>query len=262
MDSCIFRRRKIPEKQNALIRKYEKDAEIVKKFAKKTNLQARIWREIVDRFISSIGRRELLLKVDLWNEVVDTDRNLFKTYKKIGFKKIIFVEFSKKLCILYSRKKVNNRDFIVNCDLTHLPLKDKLVDVIMDISTSDHLSFKEFNVAAKEYSRVLKDNGLLILLHNNSDYYLADLIKKSNLLTIPFHSRTDKTIERVLTKHFNIREKRFIFNLILDPIFTGTFLRIIASFLPKEFIYLTMRLNDKRLSPQVAYICQKIPNFS
>jgi SAM-dependent methyltransferase len=164
------------------------------------------------------------------------------------------------LCISYFKKKVKNRDFIINGNLSSLALKDEVLDTIIDISTSDHFNSNEFAITIKEYARVLKNHGLFILFHSNNDYYLLDIIKKSRFLRIPMYYRKDTEIERELTKYFTIRKKGFIFNLLLDPILTGTFFRIISRFLPKEFINLTIRINNKRLSPQVAYICQKIPN--
>ena len=216
-----------------------------------------IWKRGLSIFVpNNLPKKSIALKVDLWNETVEQTREFSEIYKKAKFGKIIFCEINKELCKLYKKKK---GEFVINGDILFLPIKSNSLNVILDISTSDHFPLKKFQNILKEYSRVLKPNGLLILFHENKDYYLINELNKDRPLSIPYYPRKDITIEKLLLNYFKIRRKVFLFSLIFDP-FLGSLLRVIFRILRLNSLYnfFIYKLNTNRLAPIIAYQAEKV----
>jgi SAM-dependent methyltransferase len=49
-------------------------------------------------------------------------------------------------------------------DIRRLPYKEKTFDAVLDFSTIDHIPFEDWEKALREYRRVLKDGGDLVLV--------------------------------------------------------------------------------------------------
>ncbi len=78
---------------------------------------------------------------------------------------------------------------IVMGDIRDIPFGDKVFDSVMDLSTLDHVPFEDAKTALKEYHRVLKDSGNMVLIvwclngnKNEQDgdvyYFARDPLKK------------------------------------------------------------------------------------
>ncbi|XHH09324.1 MAG: class I SAM-dependent methyltransferase [Candidatus Bathyarchaeia archaeon] len=97
-----------------------------------------------------------VLKVDLWNEGVETSRDIlsgFTAEDAVGF------DFSKTICRLAKHRLENTNVAQATCH--SLPFKSEKFDLILDLSTIDHIPFKDVNLIFHEYYRVLKQGGLL-----------------------------------------------------------------------------------------------------
>lgn len=102
------------------------------------------------------------LKLDLWNEggrkgVFDV--GLFKTFDVIG------MDIAEVACA--KAQKENPWISLMNSTVELLPLRGKSVDVILDISTSDHIPYQAFCRVVQDYARVLKERGELLMIFNN-----------------------------------------------------------------------------------------------
>lgn len=107
-------------------------------------------------------KRGVALKVDLWNEGGNKgcfDIRLFKDFDVIG------LDTSKVACI--KAKRENPQIHLMNATLNFLPLDKESVDVIFDISTSDHIPLDNFCACIRDYARILARKGELLLIFNN-----------------------------------------------------------------------------------------------
>lgn len=138
-------------------------------------------------------KRGVALKVDLWNEGGNKgcfDINLFKSFKVIG------MDISRIACI--NATKENPWINIMNLTLAFLPFKDGSIDVILDISTSDHMPLNKFSECFENYSRILTEKGELLLIFNNR---LPGTEEKTEPYTYWFNHEEVRTI---ISKHFDI----------------------------------------------------------
>jgi len=113
---------------------------------------------LFEKFIDKTGS-PLVLKTDLWNESVSIEREMlayFKEARQFG------TDISNIVCKgAYARNKTL---FVSQGDVRNLPFKDGSFDVILDISTIDHVSEADAVKVINEYSRLLSKNGVLFLL--------------------------------------------------------------------------------------------------
>jgi len=119
-----------------------------------------------------------ILKFDVWEESslrVSKIRHLPFLIKKIfNPKEIYFVDIDKEL-VKMARKNMKifgfRKAIVVNGDIRNLPFSDEKFDIVIDFSTTDHLTFKDLKKTIKEVYRVLKGDGIYLMYHLNSDYF-------------------------------------------------------------------------------------------
>ncbi|ABB14471.1 class I SAM-dependent methyltransferase [Carboxydothermus hydrogenoformans] len=83
----------------------------------------------------------------------------------------------KTLFTYYLNKNIN----IVLGDMFNMPFEDKTFDLVFNSGVMEHYRFSERVVLLKEYARVLKDDGLMIIAipnHYDFAYRLAYLVRK------------------------------------------------------------------------------------
>ena len=122
-----------------------------------------------------------VLKVDLWNEGVETSRDIlsnFATVDAVGF------DFSKTICRMAKNRLQNSGVAQATCQ--SLPFASGKFDLVLDLSTIDHIPFAYAGEIFSEYYRVLKPKGLLAMafwrsnivtkyfLHAPSDQFYFD----------------------------------------------------------------------------------------
>lgn len=101
-----------------------------------------------------------VLKVDLWTEVVEHQRDMLRFLGMFDLD-VYAVELSHVLCI---KTRLNHDAATVQGDIRHLPFADKSLDAILDLSTIDHLPENEGPNIIMEYYRCLRKNGVLLLI--------------------------------------------------------------------------------------------------
>lgn len=101
-----------------------------------------------------------VLKTDCWNE---TENGLPEggIIPQIKGKKVL-IEYQQSN--IESAKRNYPQLNIVKGDIRKLPFADLEFDVILDLSTLDHIPEEDIEKALKEYNRVLKDGGYLLLI--------------------------------------------------------------------------------------------------
>jgi len=217
-----------------------------------------IWIKAFSQYFRKISRKDsLILKMDLWNEVVATNKDLTESLHAIKPKKVVYVEREKELCRIFSQKK--RKSDIINGDISKIPLKEESTDIVIDISTSDHLPLQEFKEAIKEYWRVLKKDGNLILFHFNKNYFNVKKQKKVEEKFLPSFPRKDEEITRMIKKTgFHICKKRFFVHC-LDETFVGFIVLLFLKLFRVNRLYdiISYKLNSRLFSLQIGYLCSK-----
>jgi SAM-dependent methyltransferase len=101
------------------------------------------------------------LKVDLWNEGVDFQRNILKHYDKEE-NDLYGIDIAFRTCTLAKKHEKNIK--ISNGTINQFAFKDASFDILLDMSTSDHVPPEDIQKVLDEYCRVLKKDGVLILI--------------------------------------------------------------------------------------------------
>jgi len=133
------------------------------------------------------------LKLDLWNEggrkgVFDMD--LFKAFDVVG------MDIAEVACA--KAKAENPWINILNLTVEQLPFRDQSIDVILDISTSDHVPFESFRKLIRDYARILKGQGELLMIFNNR---LPGAPRMTGFADYWF---TEQEVRETISEYFNI----------------------------------------------------------
>lgn len=104
----------------------------------------------------NVTRETRILKVDLWNEGVETSRDVLGN---LGGVQSFGFDFSKTVCHLAKQRLPNAG--IAQATCSTLPFASAKFDLILDLSTIDHIPFSKTKEIFDEYYRVLKPQGLL-----------------------------------------------------------------------------------------------------
>lgn len=153
----------------------------------------KLYRMFIDKYnlklISLIEKRldhsiELsVLKTDLWNEAIESSKgNLLETVKKKSNITFFGTDISFFLCIT-AKKNVGKKIGIICANIGFLPFKDSSLDFIFDLSTIDHIPVKDVGPVIREYARIIKKDGFLLLIFNHDFQPLMPFIRLSRIIT-------------------------------------------------------------------------------
>jgi ubiquinone/menaquinone biosynthesis C-methylase UbiE len=104
------------------------------------------------------NNRPKVLKADLWNEGIETSRDVlgqFEKYETVGF------DVSKTVC--QHAKRRLRKPGLLQATCQALPFSSNSFDLVLDLSTIDHMPFATSQKVLTEYYRVLKPQGLLAI---------------------------------------------------------------------------------------------------
>lgn len=113
---------------------------------------------LLSRYVGFAGK--VVLKTDLWNESVSPEREVLSYYSgscQVGS------DISGTVC--KGALKRNRLLLVCQGDIRDLPFKSGAFDIILDISTIDHVSESDAVRVIAEYARLLKSGGKLFLLY-------------------------------------------------------------------------------------------------
>lgn len=114
------------------------------------------------RYVSVNTNNVNLLKTDLWNEGVATGRDILSQYQGDGDLNLYGVDISSITCS--AAKKRIKRTSIIQGDIRNLPFEDSCFDIILDLSTLDHIPPHQVKSVIQEYKRTLRKDGILLLI--------------------------------------------------------------------------------------------------
>ncbi len=130
----------------------------------------------IEEVINKFSKSSRILKTDLWNEGIEPiGEKKKKPTKGHSGKEFFGIDISK--CVCSEAHKRFGQMSILKADIRAIPFRDKIFGTVLDLSTSDHLCPTEIPICLKEYKRILKKGGRLIMVFNN--YSLYSIIRKN-----------------------------------------------------------------------------------
>jgi ubiquinone/menaquinone biosynthesis C-methylase UbiE len=136
-----------------------------------------------------------LLKVDLWNEGVEREKDVLSKYQNISRLDLYAVDIAKNVCFL--AKPNVPKVHITQATIEKLPFKDDCFDVILDLPTLDHIPETKAIGVIKEYKRVLNKNGVLLLIFRYENLHNKCGGKKTDT-SYYFSKKLIRTAEKTL----------------------------------------------------------------
>jgi SAM-dependent methyltransferase len=195
-----------------------------------------------------------ILKFDVWEESslrVSKIRHLPFLIKKIfNPKEIYFVDIDKEL-VKMARKNIKifgfRKAIVVNGDIRNLPFSNEKFDIVIDFSTTDHLPFKDLKKTIKEVYRVLKEDGIYLMYHLNSNYfnikrwnYYYENIEISSEKLPSFPRKLEKIKDLLLAEKFAILKEGYCYPFYFDStlfVYYRFLFNNIYEILPSKFIF-------------------------
>lgn len=104
-----------------------------------------------------------LLKTDLWNEGIETKRDVLSQYQNDKRFNLYGVDISRLVC--RSAQKRLQKTHIMQANINNLPFKDTSFDIVLDLSTLDHVPLHQVPSVIQGYRRVLKKRGVVVLAY-------------------------------------------------------------------------------------------------
>lgn len=161
----------------------------------------------------AVGQRLSILKTDLWNEGIESERDILSKLSHNDYLGLIGIDLSRNVCHL-AHKRLPSAS-IVRSDVRNLPFRDESFDVVLDLSTIDHVSPDHVAGVIREYQRSLKESSLLLLIFvcPSAIMRLIRVIHKPHphpeFLASPYQYEfpVDQTLNIVERAQFNILEK-------------------------------------------------------
>ena len=216
--------------------------------------------EIVRRMLLETSlfssRHPDVLKLDLWNEVGDKEKDFTNHINDIFEpNSMTYIELDKDLCEKYRRLGTGNR--VANSSISSMKLPYDKFDILLDISTSDHLEDEKFEKAIKEYHRVLKTGGILVMLHDNAEFLTFSMFKE-DIPEFGFFPRSVAHIRKSLESNgFEILKMRMAFSVFMIYM-PNIILKMFTSIPVKRFISkVEYRIGNSILSRSIIVIAQK-----
>jgi SAM-dependent methyltransferase len=195
-----------------------------------------------------------ILKFDVWEESslrVSKIRHLPFLIKKIfNPKEIYFVDIDKEL-VKMARKNIKifgfRKAIVVNGDIRNLPFSNEKFDIVIDFSTTDHLPFKDLKKTIKEVYRVLKEDGIYLMYHLNSNYfnikrwnYYYENVEISSEKLPSFPRKLEKIKDLLLAEKFAILKEGYCYPFYFDStlfVYYRFLFNNIYEILPSKFIF-------------------------
>lgn len=167
------------------------------------------WRILISEVLNRVSPGAVL-KLDAWNEAMG---EVFSLTQGVPDDYSTFVmDCSSQILSEVSEDRLVG---LVG-DIRSIPVRDTSVDCILDISTSDHCPFGEFQQIASEYSRVLGPAGTLLLIHNNArsvTWRIAGWLKHTSPAyggdPPAYYFEPEKVVKQLRAAGFRVRSRRY-----------------------------------------------------
>lgn len=115
--------------------------------------------------VTSFFNNPVILKTDAFNEAEGYPENGGIAACLTDFERVDLLEYDI-ATMVKAKRVIGQRDDVTftRGDIRELPFKENTYDVVMDLSTLDHVEPSDVPTVLDEYKRVLKDTGILLLI--------------------------------------------------------------------------------------------------
>lgn len=216
------------------------------------------YRKAVERGLARVSAdRPVVLKTDLWNECLGAPRDVLGRLAAEGHHRLFAVELSHPRC-LEARLFVPQALAVV-AHITTLPFRAGSVDLLLDLSTIDHVSEAEVAAAIGEYARVLGSGGVLVLVSWQRNALVRLRLWLKRCLGIPddpgqhYHSR--KVVRSLVARGLTVAEEFAAGTLLVLPMrATRTVLGVLPQTVTMPLLDFLVRLEHRspRFLPRLA----------
>lgn len=158
--------------------------------------------EIALRYVTADASKISLLKTDLWNEAIETRRDILGQYERNEKFQLYGVDLSPIVC--HRAQTRLSKTHVVQGGITDLPFRDESFDIVLDLSVLDHVPASQVPAVIAEYARLEKRGSIVLLIY----WYRSGMWKLTNALLR--YKRGSNTIPREVTQYYHDR------NLVSD----------------------------------------------
>lgn len=159
-----------------------------------------------------------ILKTDLWTEGVVRSREVLNHAVELAEAKGYSVEaHGIDISLLACSKAINSltRARIKQGDIRNLDYSPECFDLILDISTIDHIPFSEAQIALAEYTRCLKTRGVLVLMFAHKGSTFDSMRPASGIKD--YYTFPVEEIRKILCYDFVINDEYAVHFLNIPP---------------------------------------------
>jgi len=116
-----------------------------------------------------------ILKTDIFNEITlrhPTPGGILLNLKRDpATMELHAIEYDEKKVFIAWYMQMEHFVKVTRGDMRNLPYEDKYFDLVLDLSTLDHIRIEDIEQVFLQYNKVLKDKGLLVLFSWCADFY-------------------------------------------------------------------------------------------
>jgi SAM-dependent methyltransferase len=149
----------------------------------------------------ALNENSKVLKTDLWNESVAPEREVLKYFSKQAT--VYGMDLGAIQCGKAHKRLVNLS--AAQGDIRNIPFANKTFDAILDVSTIDHVTEPEAQQVIAEYSRLLCDGGVLLLIYAQNQPFASQYWNRQ---FEGMYLLNPKTINKSLNETFEVIEDR------------------------------------------------------
>lgn len=161
------------------------------------------------------SNRVNLLKTDLWNEGIEYQRDILGQYQDCENFNLYGMDISLVVCY-YAKSRIKNLHAIQG-DIRNLPFEDEFFDIILDLSTLDHIPEDKVPKVLQQYKRVLKKDSILVLIFWYSSFSVKFVYIRRKRESDTQYYFSLESIKNEVKKRFDILEEYYTGILICIP---------------------------------------------
>ena len=187
-----------------------------------------------------------LLKTDLWNESVEYQRDILGQYQDCENFNLYGVDISQVVCS-HAKPRIK-KIHITQGSIRNLPFRNDSFDILLDLSTLDHVPEDQVVDVLQEYNRVLKKDGILVLIFWYNSFSVKYIMRARESATQYYFSA--ESIKNEVKKGFDIFEEYCIGTLLCIP-YLGFILNRLPTSLRNWILNLVLDLEYSKTSKSI-----------
>ena len=220
-----------------------------------------LYKKLTNKFIEGVVNESSIkvLKTDLWDFVVEKDRDILSYLYSLRCNwEYCGIDISEEI-INKAKSLTKNKQFnFLFSDIRRLEYNNNSFDLVFDFSTIDHVLESELEQVIKEYYRVLKPGGKVLIIFWQASLFIKFLsffykiflkkpiIENNNLNKFQYYFRVNDVVSLANKEGFIVKKNKYYLGSFLN-ILRGPF-KVLYLIIPKKFFTLCAKLETSRIS--------------